>query len=308
MVRLVGYSSSTTTTLIAYLASLVTRRPTSSSINSGHIWNSSTKWNYLSIEAAYLLPTRTTLESKQTFSATATRNQQQACGFSLSSSSTTARRHNNDQIVRFSSAVAMASSTPLKQMKVLVPISDGSEEIETTCIQDILVRFGAKVTVASIKPNSDLICTMSRGIKIAADCTIVDALQDPTTNEYDMIILPGGMPGAEHLRDCKVLIDALQKQKSSGKWYGAICAAPAVALQPNGLFDDDMNATCYPAPKFREAISNYMINDDSSSVVVSKNCVTSQGPGTAIEFGLTLGELLYGKEKRDEIAKALLVA
>jgi protein deglycase len=90
---------------------------------------------------------------------------------------------------------------------VLVPIADGSEEIETTCITDTLTRFGAAVTVASVQPS--LTCTMSRGIKILADCTIAEA----ALKEWDLIALPGGMPGAEHLRDSKVLIDLLKKQK-----------------------------------------------------------------------------------------------
>lgn len=189
----------------------------------------------------------------------------------------------------------------MTKKKVLVPIADGSEEIETTSITDTLVRFGADVTIASVKSN-DLICTMSRGIKVMADCSINDVVD----SEYDMIILPGGMPGAEHLKNCDVLTKMLQKQKGDGKWYGAICAAPAVALQANGLLDNDNSATCYPAPKFREQIAAHF-HDATSKVVVSKNCITSQGPGTSLEFALKLGELLYGTEKRDEIAKAMLV-
>lgn len=206
-------------------------------------------------------------------------------------SSSSLRSSNNDD-----------SATMTTKKKVLVPIADGSEEIETTCITDTLVRFGADVTIASVKPDSDLICTMSRGIKVMADCTIADAISN---TDYDMIILPGGMPGAEHLRDCSPLIELLRKQKDAGKWYGAICAAPAIALQPNGLLDDTMNATCYPAPHFRAAISKHFTSDDD--VVISKNCITSKGPGTALQFALSLGEVLYGKEKRDEIAKGMLV-
>lgn len=90
---------------------------------------------------------------------------------------------------------------------VLVPIADGSEEIETTCITDTLTRFGADVTVASVQTS--LTCTMSRGIKIQADCSISEA----ATKDWDLIALPGGMPGAEHLRDSKDLAELLAKQK-----------------------------------------------------------------------------------------------
>ena len=75
--------------------------------------------------------------------------------------------------------------------RVLVPIADGSEEIETTCITDTLTRFGADVTTASVMPGGELLCKMSRGIKIMADMTIEEAAKE----EFDLIVCPGGMPG-----------------------------------------------------------------------------------------------------------------
>lgn len=182
---------------------------------------------------------------------------------------------------------------------VLVPIGDGSEEIETTCITDTLTRFGAQVTVASVKSNGELLCTMSRGIKVQADETIEHAVQ----REWDLIVLPGGLPGAEALRDCEPLIELLKKQKSAGKLYGAICAAPAVVLASNALMEENVVATCYPAPRFQEMIPKR----SDQSVVVDGNLITSQGPGTSLQFALQLGEQLFGKEKRNEIAKQMLV-
>lgn len=79
--------------------------------------------------------------------------------------------------------------------------------------------------------------------------------------------------------------------------------APAVALASNGLINQGAPSTCYPAPKFREKLSNAV----DSKVVVTGNLITSQGPGTALDFALQLGEALYGKEKRDAIAKEMLV-
>jgi 4-methyl-5(b-hydroxyethyl)-thiazole monophosphate biosynthesis len=111
-----------------------------------------------------------------------------------------------------------------------------------------------------------------------------------------------GMPGAEHLRDSKALIQILEKQKAEGKLYSAICAAPAVVLASKNLIPDGAAVTCYPAPKFRAALAK-AVDDD---VVVTNNLTTSQGPGTAIKFALQLGEHLFGKEKRDEIAKQML--
>ena len=183
--------------------------------------------------------------------------------------------------------------------KVLVPIADGSEEIETACIQDTLVRFGADVTVASVKPGGDLLCKMSRGLLVQAHTSIAEAAKE----SYDLIVLPGGMPGAEHLRDSPELLQLLKDQAAAKKYYGAVCAAPAVALATHGLIPDGAAATSFPVPKFRDALA--LPSDDR--VVIADNVITSQGPGTSLEFALALGEKLFGKEKRDEIAKQLLV-
>ena len=85
--------------------------------------------------------------------------------------------------------------------------------------------------------------------------------------------------------------------------YGAVCASPAVVLASQGFLDEAAPATCYPAPGFRENLK--IISDEK--VVISENVVTSQGPGTSLLFALTLGEQLFGKEKRDEIPKQMLV-
>ncbi|GKY97653.1 hypothetical protein MPSEU_000723700 [Mayamaea pseudoterrestris] len=189
---------------------------------------------------------------------------------------------------------------PTKQ--VLVPIADGSEEIETTCLTDTLTRFGAHVTVASVMANQ-LVCRMSRGIKFEADCLIDDCV----SKEWDLVVLPGGLPGAEHLRDSKTLIDILKQQKAAGKYYGAVCASPAVAFAPNGLIEEGEPVTCYPAAGFRNTLNELGAAVRDDRVVVSGKLLTSQGPGTSLEFALRLGEELYGKEKRDEIAKQMIL-
>lgn len=108
------------------------------------------------------------------------------------------------------------------------------------------------------------------------------------------------MPGAEHLRDSAPLISILEKQKESGKLYGAICAAPAVVLASKGLVGE--GATCYPAPGLLGKMSS-PVGDD---VVVQGNVVTSKGPGTALKFAVKLGEQLYGAEKAKAIADEML--
>ena len=179
--------------------------------------------------------------------------------------------------------------------KVLVPIADGTEEIEAVCIIDVLRRAGADVTVASV---DGLQITASRGVKIVADCLIYDCLN----TDYDLIAIPGGMPGAERLSDSDAVVRLLQGQRRKERLYGAICAAPAVVLEPHGLLED-RQATSHPS--FTDRLTNQAAVN--SSVVVDGNVVTSRGPGTAIEFALKLVELLFGKEKADEVAEPMVV-
>lgn len=180
--------------------------------------------------------------------------------------------------------------------KILVPIADGSEEIEAVCIIDVLRRAQAEVTVASVMPQRAVIA--SRKVKIMADQLISDCVNQI----YDLIALPGGMPGAEHLRDSKELISLLRQQAQAGRLYAAICAAPAVVLAHHGLLDRK-KATSFPS--FVEKLPNQTVA--GSRVVVDGNCITSRAPGTALEFSLKLVELLYGAPKARELAQGMLV-
>jgi len=179
--------------------------------------------------------------------------------------------------------------------EVLVPIADGTEELEAVCIIDVLRRAGASVTVASV---GDMQITGSRGVKLVADKRITDCIDDI----YDLIVLPGGIPGAEHLRDSKELEMLLRQQQEQGRWYGAICASPAVVLQHHRLLGQ-RRATCYPS--YMDKLENG--DTGASRVVVDNKCVTSRGPGTALDFSLKLVELLYGEEKEKEVAEAMVV-
>jgi len=127
-------------------------------------------------------------------------------------------------------------------------------------------------------------------------------IEEAKGQEWDLIALPGGMPGAEHLRDCDILIDLLKEQKAKGKIYAAVCASPAVVLQAKDLIDT-AGHTCYPAPGFRSTMKDPVDTD----VVVQENVATSKGPGTSLKFALSLGEMLYGKEMADQIATQMLV-
>jgi 4-methyl-5(b-hydroxyethyl)-thiazole monophosphate biosynthesis len=185
--------------------------------------------------------------------------------------------------------------------KVLVPIANGTEEIEAACIIDTLRRTGAEVTVASVEATLQV--TASRGTKLVADTFIADCAD----TVYDCIAVPGGMPGAEHLRDSEILTTLLHSQRDAGRLYGAICAAPVVVLQHHGLLAG-RNATCHPtfAAKLENPakVAERVVVDDAAT----GRCITSRGPGTAIEFALALIEALYGAEKAREIGKQMLAA
>lgn len=177
--------------------------------------------------------------------------------------------------------------------KVLVAVADGTEELEAVTIIDILRRAGAAVTVASV---GGIEITASRGVKIVAD-KLIDQCKGET---FDAVVLPGGMPGAEHLRDSKPLIDIVKSQKASGRLYAAICASPAVVLAHHGLIDDK-KVTGYPST------SDKLPNYSGETVVVDGNCITSQGPATAMEFAIALVENLYGKQKASEVSLGMLL-
>lgn len=179
---------------------------------------------------------------------------------------------------------------------VLVPIADGSEEMEAVCVIDVLRRSGADVCMASVGGPE---VVASKGVRLVAD-ELVSACAGTT---YDLIVLPGGMPGSEHLRDSHELIEMLKRQAGAGRLYAAICAAPAVALYPHGLLEG-RKATCHP--NFAHLMQGVELVD--AAVVVDGNCVTSRGAGTAPEFALTLVQLLYGKEKAREVAQGMVFA
>ncbi|MDH5560044.1 MAG: DJ-1/PfpI family protein [Deltaproteobacteria bacterium] len=177
--------------------------------------------------------------------------------------------------------------------KVLIPVADGVEEIEAVTQIDILRRAGAEVTVASV---NRLNIIASRGVKLEADCLIGELKE----TEFDLISLPGGLKGAENLRDSAILIGILKKQQSAGRLYGAICASPAVVFEPHGLLGDK-KATCYPD------FSDKLKNKSDARVVFDQGCVTGKGPGAALEYSLKLVELLFGEARVQELKEAMVI-
>ena len=184
---------------------------------------------------------------------------------------------------------------------VLVPIATGVEEMETVIIVDVLRRAGARVTIASVGEagETETWVECSRGVRVAADARLRDVAE---TETFDMIALPGGMPGATNLAKCAVLTRALERQLERKKTVAAMCASPGVVLAPRGFLD---GRACTAHPAFVKDLPS-----DASAegrVVIDGDVITSRGPGTAIEFALALVERLFGAEKAREVAGPMVL-
>jgi 4-methyl-5(b-hydroxyethyl)-thiazole monophosphate biosynthesis len=173
-----------------------------------------------------------------------------------------------------------------KPFKVLVPVANGSEEMEVVIIVDVLRRAGFDVTLASVEKELQIIA--SRNVKIVAD----QFLDELRAEDFDMIVLPGGMPGAERLRDCETLTVLLSTQVEARKPVGAICAAPAVVFEAKGLLQGK-KATSHPA--FSAKLTDQSAVD--GRVVIDGLIITSRGPGTAMEFALSIAEKVVEHDK-----------
>jgi 4-methyl-5(b-hydroxyethyl)-thiazole monophosphate biosynthesis len=178
---------------------------------------------------------------------------------------------------------------------VLVPLAQGCEELEAITITDLLVRAGITVTTCGLDEQP---VKASRGITIIPDTSIDKVLNDA----FDLIVLPGGLPGADHLRDNEHLQTLIKKQAADNKYVAAICAAPKALAQAGIL--EGKTATAYPG--VLNALDNTSITISENAVEIDGNIVTSRGPGTAMDFALCLIELLEGKVKREEVNEQLV--
>jgi 4-methyl-5(b-hydroxyethyl)-thiazole monophosphate biosynthesis len=177
---------------------------------------------------------------------------------------------------------------------VLVPLAQGCEELEAVTVVDLLRRAGIDVITAGLDAQP---VHASRGVTLLPDMSLDAALQ----LEFDMIVLPGGLPGADHLRDDPRVIDLLKKMAAADRYTAAICAAPRV-LAHAGLLDGK-RATSFPGALDVAAIPG--IEYQEAPVVTDGKVITSRGPGTAMDFALTLIETLAGKQQRDAVEASL---
>ncbi|PKM94071.1 MAG: DJ-1 family protein [Firmicutes bacterium HGW-Firmicutes-1] len=161
-------------------------------------------------------------------------------------------------------------------MKVAIFLAEGFEEIEAISIIDVLRRGEANVDTISIS-NSQYV-EGGHSITIKADKLFTETQFD----DYDMLVLPGGMPGTTNLGKHKQLCALLIEFNKKGKTLGAICAAPSV-LGELGILNNK-ESTCYPGYE-SQLIGCKVKNMD---IVTSNNVITGKGAGVAISFALEL--------------------
>jgi 4-methyl-5(b-hydroxyethyl)-thiazole monophosphate biosynthesis len=178
---------------------------------------------------------------------------------------------------------------------VLVPLAPGFEDLEAATIVDLLRRGGVEVVTAGLEPG---LIQGSRGMRVTPDAYLDDVM----ARRFDMIALPGGLPGAERLRTDGRVQALLRQFGERGMFTAAICAAP-MALAEAGLLAG-RKATSYPGSLEKYAPPGMTLL--TAPVVVDGRVVTSRGPGTAMDFALQLVELLMGKERRDDVEAGLL--
>ena len=179
--------------------------------------------------------------------------------------------------------------------RALIPIAQGCEELEAVTVIDLLRRAGVEVVTAGLEPGP---VTASRGVVLVPDVALDAVLEDA----FDMIILPGGGPGAERLDADTRIHGILERLSGEGKYTAAICAAPKV-LASAGLLDG-RRATSYPG--VLDGMNLPRVDVDLKPVVRDGKVITSRGPGTAMDFALELIELLVDRATRDEVETGLV--
>lgn len=173
-------------------------------------------------------------------------------------------------------------------------LADGFEEVEGLTVVDLLRRAGMEVETLSIMGRE--LVESSHKVTVKADKLAEEAEYD----SFDILVLPGGMPGTLNLGNSQIVQNNLKKMNEEGKWIGAICAAPSVLGEAGFL--KGREAVCYPS--FEEKLLGAKVCYDP--VKVDGNVITSRGMGTAIDFGLTIIEQLISKEKAEEIGKSIV--
>lgn len=180
--------------------------------------------------------------------------------------------------------------------RVLMPLAEGFEEMEAVIVIDVLRRADIEVVVAGLTEGP---VSASRGTRLLPDA----ALDSVMAEDFDMLVLPGGMPGVKHLREDSRVKALIERFRSRGRTTAAICAAPSILAAYGYL--EGKRAT--GNPKFRDQVALPGVDYREEPVVEDGALITSRGPGTAIPFALALVERLAGQEKRRQVEAGLVL-
>ena len=179
--------------------------------------------------------------------------------------------------------------------KVYVFLANGFEDVEALIPVDVLRRGGVEVVTVSVTGDSQVVET-AHNVQIVADAMIDDC----NFSDADLLLLPGGMPGASNLYEHEGVRKAVLSQAKAGKKIAAICAAPAVVLAQLGVLDNKQ-ATCYPG--FERLLTKTRYT--AELVTVDGNITTAEGPAAAFPFAYALLSQLKGSELSDQIAEGM---
>jgi 4-methyl-5(b-hydroxyethyl)-thiazole monophosphate biosynthesis len=175
--------------------------------------------------------------------------------------------------------------------KVVIPLAEGFEEIEALTVADALRRAGLEVVLVGL-PGS--IVKGRSDIKVISDKKI----EDINSKDFDAIVLPGGSPGYINLGRSQKILDMLVDFNNQEKLIAAICASPSI-LSKLGILDN-RKATIYPG------MEREIPKPRAGKVIVDGHVITSEGPGTSIDFSLEIIKNLLGKEKANEVKKEIV--
>jgi 4-methyl-5(b-hydroxyethyl)-thiazole monophosphate biosynthesis len=174
-------------------------------------------------------------------------------------------------------------------------LADGFEEIEALSPVDLLRRAGEKVVTVGVTGQT---VTGAHGIKVLADTTIEDVAAK--AERLDMVVLPGGLPGADNLRENAIVREFIMRADRAGAYIAAICAAPRI-LGELGLVEGRY-AVCYPG--FEKYLRG--AKPTTKSVVCDGNIITGIGMGAAVEFALELVRVLVSEEESEKLRKGII--
>lgn len=184
------------------------------------------------------------------------------------------------------------------EKRVAVFFANGLEECEALVLTDLLYRAGVPCDKVSITDN--LAVTSSHEVTVVCDRTIAD--EDFDFAAYDMLVLPGGMPGTKNLRACEPLCDAVRAFATSGRAVAAICAAPSILAELGLLEGRDATSN----PNFQHVLAEHGARVLQDAVVTDGNLMTSKGLGTAVELGLELVRHFLGGDAVEDVKRKIV--